>query len=63
MGEEGYRLAKEFLEANTPLQVSATPDTVAEAILYFLSGAGIVTGETLLLDGGSHLQQMPFARR
>ena len=41
----------------------AQPDTVAEAILYFLGGADVVTGETLILDGGHHLNQMPFARR
>jgi hypothetical protein len=36
---------------------------VAEAILYFLGGADVVTGETLILDGGYHLNQLPFARR
>ena len=63
MGQEIYQRAKAFLESNTPLQLTATADTVAEAILYFLSGAGIVTGETLILDGGHHLNQMPMARR
>jgi hypothetical protein len=36
---------------------------VAEVIVYFLTGASVVTGETLLLDGGHHLTQMPMARR
>ncbi len=63
MGRETYERSKAFLEGNTPLQVTATPDTVAEAILYFLGGAGIITGETLILDGGHHLIQMPMARR
>ena len=39
------------------------PDTVAEAILYFISGADVVTGETLILDGGAHLSLAPLARR
>ena len=55
--------SRAYLEANTPLQCTATADTVAEAILYFIRGADIVTGETLILDGGHHLQQMPLARR
>ncbi len=63
MGAENYARAKASLEQSTPLKLTATPDTVAEAIVYFLTGAGIVTGETLLLDGGHHLMQMPSARR
>lgn len=39
------------------------PGTVAEVIVWFLTGADVVTGETLLLDGGHHLTQMPLARR
>ena len=63
LGAENYQRAKSFLEGNVPLRQTATADTVAEAILYFLAGAGIVTGETLMLDGGHHLIQTPFARR
>jgi 3-oxoacyl-[acyl-carrier protein] reductase len=64
MGAETYARTKAFLEQNTPLQAdTATPDTVAEVIVYFLTGATVVTGETLLLDGGHHLTQMPMARR
>jgi len=43
--------------------MTATPDTVADAILYFIAGAGITTGETLILDGGFHLNQVPLVRR
>ncbi len=63
MGAEAYERTKTHLERITPLRLTATADTVAEAVLYFLAGAGVVTGETLLLDGGYHLQQMPMARR
>lgn len=63
MGPENYARAKARLEESTPLKLTATPDTVAEVIVYLLDGAGIVTGETLLLDGGHHLMQMPMARR
>ena len=63
LGTENYERTKSFLENKVPLRLTATADTVAEAIVYFLSGAGIVTGETLILDGGHHLIQTPFARR
>jgi 3-oxoacyl-[acyl-carrier protein] reductase len=63
MGAETYARTKAFLEQNTPLRTTSTPDTVAEVVVYFLTGAAVVTGETLLLDGGHHLTQMPFARR
>lgn len=63
MGEAVYNKAKSNLEANTPLQATATADRVAESILLFLAGADLITGETLLVDGGHHLMQMPMARR
>lgn len=63
LGRDSYECAKSFLEANNPLRQTATADTVAEAILHFLTGAGVVTGETLIVDGGHHLMQTPFARR
>jgi NAD(P)-dependent dehydrogenase (short-subunit alcohol dehydrogenase family) len=43
----------------TPLQRSSTPLDVAQAVHYLL-GAAAVTGTTLLVDGGQHLQ--PQAR-
>ncbi len=63
MGPDTYARTKAYLEQSTPLRTTATPDTVAEVIVYLLSGAELVTGETVLLDGGHHLIQMPFARR
>jgi len=63
MGAEAYQRSKAFLEQNTPLQLTATAETVAASILGFVTGHDIVTGETLLLDGGHHLTQMPLARR
>lgn len=63
MGAANYARTKAFLEDNTPLHLTTTPDNIAEAIVYFLTGASVVTGETLILDGGHHLNQMPMARR
>ena len=39
----------------TPLQRSSTPDDVARAVHFLLSSPAI-TGTTLLVDGGQHLQ-------
>ncbi len=63
MGRERYEATKSFLEQSSPLRRTATADSVAEAIVYFITGADIVTGETLILDGGNHLAQTPMARR
>jgi 3-oxoacyl-[acyl-carrier protein] reductase len=55
MGKERYEMAKAFLEKNVPLHITATPDLVARTVLYFIEEASLVTGETLMLDGGYHL--------
>ena len=42
--------------ASTPLKVASTPDDIAAATVFLASKASRhVTGETLLVDGGSHL--------
>ena len=63
MGAENYERTKKYLENTSPLRLTTTPDTVAEAILYFVTGADVVTGETLILDGGQHLSLAPLGRR
>lgn len=63
MGDERYEATKRYWEKTTPLRMTATPETVAEAIVYFITGAPLVTGETLILDGGAHLAMTPITRR
>jgi 3-oxoacyl-[acyl-carrier protein] reductase len=63
LGDEMYEATRNFLEQSSPLGVTATPETVADAILYFIAGAGITTGETLIVDGGFHLNHVPLMRR
>ena len=63
LGKDRYAAAKTALEAAAPLRLTTTPDTVAEAILYFVAGADVITGETLMLDGGNHLNTAPLGRR
>ena len=63
MGAERYAQVKNHLEQTTPLQLTTTPDTIAEGVLYFITGADVITGETLILDGGAHLNQLASGRR
>jgi 3-oxoacyl-[acyl-carrier protein] reductase len=63
MGSETYARTKAALEAGTPLQATADADTVAECVMYFLTGARLITGETLILDAGMHLNTAPLGRR
>lgn len=63
LGDEQYEAAKAHNERQAPLGVTADPETVADAILCFITGPQIVTGETLIVDGGRHLNTVPLARR
>jgi hypothetical protein len=51
---------REFATAHrmTPLQRSSTPDDIAGAVRFLLQ-APAITGTTLLVDGGQHLQGQP----
>jgi NAD(P)-dependent dehydrogenase (short-subunit alcohol dehydrogenase family) len=53
--EEGFAKA----HAQTPLGRSSTPQDIADAVVY-AAGARALTGTTLVVDGGQHLQ--PLAR-
>lgn len=63
LGEETYETVKTLMEDASALGVTANAETVADAIFYFITGAGITTGETLIVDGGFHLNTMPLGRR
>jgi hypothetical protein len=56
----GEMSASEFAasHAMTPLQRSSTPQDVARAV-HFLLTSPAITGTTLLVDGGQHLQAQP----
>lgn len=55
LGQEGYEKVKALTEANAPLQRASSPEDVAQAIVWLVTGARTVTGELLLLDSGTHL--------
>ncbi|MEJ6022895.1 SDR family NAD(P)-dependent oxidoreductase [Ramlibacter sp. PS4R-6] len=55
MGEGGLEKAIAATEAHTPLRKPSTPEDVAEAIVFLIVGAPTITGELLMIDGGTHL--------
>src|SRR5438067_5743099 len=55
LGEGGLQTAIAATEADTPLRRPSTPEDIAEAIMWLIAGAPTVTGELLMLDGGTHL--------
>jgi 3-oxoacyl-[acyl-carrier protein] reductase len=55
LGEEAFEILRESLRYTTPLQTIATPEDIADAIIWLVEGARMVTGETIMLDGGQHL--------
>lgn len=55
LGPGGLDKAIAATEQHTPLRRASTPEDVAEAIVWLTCGALTVTGELLMLDGGTHL--------
>jgi 3-oxoacyl-[acyl-carrier protein] reductase len=63
LGEVEYEKLKAQMEQITPLQQTATPEQVAEAVLFFLTSGSNITGEILLVDAGRHLTMLPLKGR
>lgn len=63
LGSEAYAAAKQRIESTAPLRVASTPDQIAQGILFFVTGADVVTGECLIMDGGTHLAQAGTVKR
>lgn len=63
MGDEVYEAAKAAQERNTPLRKAGTPEDMAQAAVWFIEGADLVTGEILIVDAGSHLGGAPLIAR
>jgi len=56
MGPDAYAALVERVEAATPLAHAGTAEEVADGVVFFCAeGATLVTGETLLMDAGAHL--------
>ncbi len=59
MGDDAYEAMLENATKFMPLKKVATAEDVAEALVWFLEGAKLVTGETLIVDSGLHIGQLP----
>lgn len=59
MGDEAYEAMLKATSQLLPLKKVATADEVAEALVWFCEGASVVTGETLIVDSGLHIGQLP----
>ena len=64
IGETGAAKVRANAAANSPLKVASTADDIAAAAVFLASRASRhVTGETLLVDAGSHLGFAPLVAR
>lgn len=64
LGEQGAERVRANAAAGTPLKVASTAEDVAAATVFLASPyARHVTGETLLVDAGSHLGFAPQVAR
>ena len=59
LGEENYDAFISRYAAAAPLKTAGTTDAVADPVVWLLEGAEHVTGETIMVDAGSHLGPSP----
>ena len=55
LGEKAFDAMLDSLQYIVPLQKISSPEDVADAVIWLAEGARMVTGETIILDGGQHL--------
>ena len=55
LGEERFHgLLEQYVNA-VPMKAAASPEAVAESVVWLLEGAKFITGETIMIDSGMHL--------
>lgn len=59
MGEAQYEQMVKVAGAQLPLKRVATAEDIARVLVWFLTDAELITGETLIVDSGIHLGQLP----
>jgi 3-oxoacyl-[acyl-carrier protein] reductase len=59
MGDEQYEQLIKVQGAQLPLKKVATAEDIAKVLVWFLTDAELITGETLIVDSGIHLGQLP----
>jgi 3-oxoacyl-[acyl-carrier protein] reductase len=64
VGEQGVERMRQAVAERTPLKVASTAEDIAGAAVFLASSAARhITGETLIVDAGSHLGQASLAMR
>ncbi len=63
LGDAAYEAALQAQERTTPLRRAGTPEDMAQAAVWFIEGADLVTGELLIVDAGAHLGAAPLIAR
>ena len=59
MSAEAYQQFLVQAAAMVPLKTVPTAEQIAEALVWFLEGASMVTGEVLMVDAGLHCGRLP----
>lgn len=63
LGAEGYAKLVENVKGLTPLKAASSPDDIAETAVWLVEGGRHVTGETIIVDAGMHLNYAPLVAR
>ncbi len=63
LGDQVYEAARSAQERTTPLRKAGTPEDMAQAAVWFIEGADLITGEFLIVDAGAHLGGAPLVAR
>ncbi|MEC9376096.1 MAG: SDR family oxidoreductase [Pseudomonadota bacterium] len=59
LGDDDYEKMLASTAEELPLKKVATAEEIAEVLVWFLEGASLITGETLIVDSGLHLGPFP----
>ncbi|GMW06792.1 MAG: 3-ketoacyl-ACP reductase [Nevskiales bacterium] len=59
LGEAQYEALLQAQSQQLPLKKVATAEDIAKVLVWFLTDADLITGETLIVDSGIHLGQLP----
>ena len=63
LGQEAWERTLKSCEERTPLGRVCSPDDVAAAIMSFITGSPLITGQTIVVDGGMLISAGALMRR
>ena len=61
LGREAYEKTKQAFEQRLPLGQVCTPEDIAAAIVGIITGSDVMTGQTVVVDGGQSIAQSQAA--